>query len=208
VDFGPFAWGNALLTAQPHGGFLSALQRRSYPRGQYNRFRYYDPAIGRYVSADPQGQAGGVNVFRYARNRPTGVIDPRGENPLALLLTPPGQAALAAAGKACLFLGSAGAAALGIDAAINMMSEAGGDEDDEIPPDVQADIDAEEAALKALKDSLTPPAHPPNPPAPDVDEAQDISESIERKYPDNPQRKSDQRVRDAMKRAADKARGN
>ena len=29
----------------------------------YNRFRYYDPSIGRYISADPIGQAGGVNVY-------------------------------------------------------------------------------------------------------------------------------------------------
>ena len=41
----------------------------------YNRFRYYDPAIGRYVSADPIGQAGGVNVFGYAGNDPVGLID-------------------------------------------------------------------------------------------------------------------------------------
>jgi RHS repeat-associated protein len=29
----------------------------------YNRFRYYDPGIGRYISADPIGQAGGLNVY-------------------------------------------------------------------------------------------------------------------------------------------------
>lgn len=44
----------------------------------YNRFRYCDPAIGRYVSADPIGQAGGVNVFGYVGNNPVGMIDPLG----------------------------------------------------------------------------------------------------------------------------------
>lgn len=44
----------------------------------YNRFRYYDPEVGRYVSADPIGQLGGVNVFSYARNSPLSLIDPFG----------------------------------------------------------------------------------------------------------------------------------
>ncbi len=51
---------------------------RLQQRGQYNRFRYYDPNIGRYVSADPIGQDGGFNLYRYAANNPTGWIDPFG----------------------------------------------------------------------------------------------------------------------------------
>jgi RHS repeat-associated protein len=47
----------------------------------YNRFRYYDPSVGRYISADPIGQAGGVNVFGYAVNNPVGAIDPFGLDP-------------------------------------------------------------------------------------------------------------------------------
>ena len=27
----------------------------------YNLHRYFDPAVGRYISADPIGQAGGLN---------------------------------------------------------------------------------------------------------------------------------------------------
>jgi RHS repeat-associated protein len=45
----------------------------------YNRFRYYDPAIGRYISADPIGQSGGANLYAYALNSPTAYIDPLGE---------------------------------------------------------------------------------------------------------------------------------
>ena len=71
----------------------------------YNRFRYYDPGVGRYVNADPIGQFGilgsnGVafsrtaappidrgeavgesNLFDYAFNSPTNVIDATGECP-------------------------------------------------------------------------------------------------------------------------------
>ncbi|HDR9185778.1 TPA: sugar-binding protein, partial [Burkholderia vietnamiensis] len=43
----------------------------------YNRYRYYDPASGRFVSKDPIGLSGGVNVYQYADN-PTGWIDPLG----------------------------------------------------------------------------------------------------------------------------------
>jgi RHS repeat-associated protein len=47
----------------------------------YNRFRYYDPSIGRYISADPIGQIGGINTFLYARNEPLNSIDPLGLGP-------------------------------------------------------------------------------------------------------------------------------
>ncbi|MCC4104751.1 RHS repeat-associated core domain-containing protein [Serratia ureilytica] len=34
----------------------------------YNRHRYYDPEVGRFVSKDPIGYVGGVNSFEYAPN--------------------------------------------------------------------------------------------------------------------------------------------
>jgi RHS repeat-associated protein len=43
----------------------------------YNRFRYYDPEVGRYVSADPIGQAGAgdENLYRYVWNNPSNLAD-------------------------------------------------------------------------------------------------------------------------------------
>ncbi len=43
----------------------------------YNRFRYYDPTVGRFASQDPIGLAGGKNLFLYAPN-PKTWIDPNG----------------------------------------------------------------------------------------------------------------------------------
>ncbi|WP_269767151.1 RHS repeat domain-containing protein, partial [Burkholderia ubonensis] len=43
----------------------------------YNRHRYYDPNCGRFISKDPIGLAGGINVYQYAPNT-TGWVDPLG----------------------------------------------------------------------------------------------------------------------------------
>ena len=43
----------------------------------YNRFRYYAPEIGRFVSQDPIGLRGGTNLFEYAPN-PILWVDPLG----------------------------------------------------------------------------------------------------------------------------------
>ncbi|MES2262212.1 MAG: RHS repeat-associated core domain-containing protein [Pseudomonadota bacterium] len=43
----------------------------------YNRFRHYDPQIGRFISEDPIGLEGGNNFFQYASN-PMVWIDPLG----------------------------------------------------------------------------------------------------------------------------------
>ncbi|CAN7212380.1 DUF6531 domain-containing protein [Acidovorax sp. LjRoot129] len=43
----------------------------------YNRFRYYDPGVGRFASQDPIGLLGGFNLFRYATD-PLIQIDPLG----------------------------------------------------------------------------------------------------------------------------------
>ncbi|RQR80252.1 RHS repeat-associated core domain-containing protein [Burkholderia sp. Bp9012] len=62
---------------------LWAIVRVLVPGGRrvftitYNLYRYYDPTVGRYLSKDPIGLAGGINVYQYAPN-PTGWVDPLG----------------------------------------------------------------------------------------------------------------------------------
>ncbi|MGF6153576.1 RHS repeat-associated core domain-containing protein [Pseudomonas fluorescens] len=45
----------------------------------YNRHRYYNPDIGRYLTPDPSKLAGGLNGYQYTPN-PTGWVDPLGLN--------------------------------------------------------------------------------------------------------------------------------
>ncbi len=44
----------------------------------YNRARYYSPTYARFISADPIGFAGGMNLYAYANGNPISVTDPLG----------------------------------------------------------------------------------------------------------------------------------
>ena len=45
---------------------------------RYYRARYFDPAIGRFLSEDPIGFSGGVNFYEYVFNNPIKSTDPSG----------------------------------------------------------------------------------------------------------------------------------
>lgn len=45
----------------------------------YNTSRYYDPLVGRYITQDPTGFAGGWNLYDYASGDPNNKLDPKGE---------------------------------------------------------------------------------------------------------------------------------
>jgi len=53
---------------------------------QYNRARYYDAAIGRWLSQDPIGfGAGDTNLYRYVDNGPTVATDPSGLGKISII---------------------------------------------------------------------------------------------------------------------------
>ncbi len=53
-------------------------QSRMFADVYYNRYRDYDPMIGRYIQADPIGLAGGSNPYAYVGGNPVNAIDPMG----------------------------------------------------------------------------------------------------------------------------------
>ena len=52
----------------------------------HNIARDDDPALGRYIQADPIGFAGGPNLYGYAGQNPELYVDPHGKNPLVAAL--------------------------------------------------------------------------------------------------------------------------
>ena len=71
----------------------------------YYRARYYDPAIGRFISADPIGFAGGdANLYRYVGNSPVNWTDPSGNIAAAAALAGPAGIAIVA-GLGAIYLG-------------------------------------------------------------------------------------------------------
>jgi len=83
------AWGRTEVL--PGGKTGTALRfPGQYEDGEtglcYNRFRYYDPEAGRFISSDPIGLLGDKNAFRYAPNSfswldPLGLVELKWDNP-------------------------------------------------------------------------------------------------------------------------------
>jgi uncharacterized protein RhaS with RHS repeats len=47
--------------------------------------RFYDPETGRYITADPIGLAGGINLYAYVGGNPVNSVDPKGQAGLVLM---------------------------------------------------------------------------------------------------------------------------
>jgi RHS repeat-associated protein len=82
------AWGlNTPATNQPPGlpasrpwadllPFHYSSKLRDADSGfNYYGYRFYDPGAGRWLNRDPIGEEGGVNLYGFCQNQPTGLID-------------------------------------------------------------------------------------------------------------------------------------
>jgi RHS repeat-associated protein len=79
------AWGNTAVMANAVSNPFAFAGREFDPAtGLYfNRARYYDPQLGRFISEDPIGLAGGVSLYGYAASDPVNLSDPSGLSPYA-----------------------------------------------------------------------------------------------------------------------------
>jgi RHS repeat-associated protein len=62
-------------------GWKGLMYEGDSTRLYYARHRWYDPAVGRFVSQDPLGIAGGLNLYVFAGNDPINGRDPSGACP-------------------------------------------------------------------------------------------------------------------------------
>jgi RHS repeat-associated protein len=76
-------WGQAEATSEAVYQPLRYMARELDPLTglYYVRNRWYDPQMQRFISEDPIGLAGGINIYAYAANSPTNLRDPSGLNP-------------------------------------------------------------------------------------------------------------------------------
>lgn len=79
---GKFAYdpfGQRSIAGSLHGSDLGFTGRQVDGTGlMHYRARYYDPALGRFISEDPIGLAGGTNHYAYVNNSPANATDPTG----------------------------------------------------------------------------------------------------------------------------------
>jgi RHS repeat-associated protein len=72
-------YGEALALGPDEGNSLQYTGRENDGTGlYYYRARYYDPLMKRFISEDPIGIDGGLNVFAYVANNPVSFTDPFG----------------------------------------------------------------------------------------------------------------------------------
>jgi RHS repeat-associated protein len=55
---------------------------------QLHGVRWYDPASQRWLSEDPIGTAGGIDLYEYCGDQPTLATDPTGEKPVGVVYAP------------------------------------------------------------------------------------------------------------------------
>lgn len=71
-------YGEATTLGPDEGNSLQYTGRENDGPGQFNRGRYYDPVLKRWLSEDPIGIAGGLNFYAYVNGDPIGSSDPDG----------------------------------------------------------------------------------------------------------------------------------
>jgi RHS repeat-associated protein len=80
-------WGGNLPTGSLTYNLRYAGQYYDSETGLHeNRYRYYDPKTGRYLTPDPIGLAGGMHRYNYTAGDPINATDPMGLFPLALVI--------------------------------------------------------------------------------------------------------------------------
>jgi RHS repeat-associated protein len=76
-------FGNLLVGGATSGYAFTGREWDAETGLYYYRARYYEPALGRFISADSAGFVDGPNLYAYVLNTPTKYVDPSGHNVLS-----------------------------------------------------------------------------------------------------------------------------
>ncbi len=107
-----------LLENQQYNAFGERTQPTNFPWGYQSKrvdptglvyfgSRYYDPAIGRFLTTDPAGYTDSYNTYAYLLNRPFVLVDPDGQEAVtaSLIIAGAGAGSVAVTGGAALIIG-------------------------------------------------------------------------------------------------------
>jgi RHS repeat-associated protein len=79
--YDPF--GNVTSSGEQNDNLFQYTGRENDGTGlYYYRARYYSPGLQRFISEDPIGLLGGLNLYAYVGNNPINSIDPEGKGPI------------------------------------------------------------------------------------------------------------------------------
>jgi RHS repeat-associated protein len=81
VDYTYEPYGKASADATSTNAFQYTGRENDGAGLYYYRARYYDPVLQRFISEDPIGLAGGLNVYAYVNGNPVSYFDPLGLQP-------------------------------------------------------------------------------------------------------------------------------
>ncbi len=73
---------NAAIKSAAKRYRYTGMERDEETGLEYHSARYYLPWLGRWLSADPIGIGGGINLYCYADNRPSVLVDKDGADPV------------------------------------------------------------------------------------------------------------------------------
>jgi RHS repeat-associated protein len=77
-DYDPYGRSTTILNTTPSDFTFTGLYRHSKSNLDLATHRAYDPDLGRWLSRDPIGESGGLNLYGYVANHPALGVDPSG----------------------------------------------------------------------------------------------------------------------------------
>jgi RHS repeat-associated protein len=77
-DYDPYGRVTAITSTIPSDFQYAGMYAHATSGLNVTKYRFYDPNTGKWLSRDPIAERGGINLYGYAHNAPSNLIDPLG----------------------------------------------------------------------------------------------------------------------------------